>query len=103
MAGDLVLKWAILVDKIGTIQGTYIDEPVPLNEPVLHIVDRLITKGILDSNFRARLKVANAYRNRLVHSVSVPLDEDNITKAVIMLDQLIAELNTQYIFRSKVD
>ena len=101
VVGDLVLKWTILVDKISTIQAKITNEPVPLNEPVLHTVDRLISRGILDSHFRQRLRVANACRNRLIHSVSVPLDEENINQVVTMLTQLIDELNTRYIFNTK--
>ncbi len=101
--GDLVLKWAILVDKVRTLQRRFIDEPVPLNEPALHTVDRLMTYGVLDSHFRARLKTANAYRNKLVHSASVSLSEENIANVVAVLNGLIAEINEKYLFRDKVD
>lgn len=100
--GDLVLKWAILVDKIRTVQSKSIAGSAPLNEPVLHIVDRLISYGILDSNFRERLRTANAFRNKLVHSVSIPISEENIAKVATILNELIAEINERYIFRYKV-
>lgn len=101
--GDLVLKWAILVDKINTVQNKFIDEPVPINEPVLHIVDRLISKNVLDSLFRERLRYANAYRNKLVHSASISLSEENVSKVLTVLNELIQELNEKYIFHFKVD
>jgi len=101
--GDLVLKWAILVDKIRTVQHKSMGEPVPPNEPALHTVDRLVSRGILDSHFRKRLKTANAYRNKLVHGVSIPISEENVADVATILNELITEINEKYIFRYNVN
>lgn len=92
MLGDLVSKWALLVEEIRTLHEIHVRKEMPLNEPVLHTVDRLITNGILDGQFRSRLKVVNAARNKLIHSVSVSLNEENINKVVNELDDLISHL-----------
>jgi hypothetical protein len=89
LLGDLVSKWAILVEEIRNLHQIYIQTDISLYEPVLHTVDRLITSGFLDSQFRNRLRTANAVRNKLVHSASIELDQDNICRVLNDLDDLI--------------
>jgi hypothetical protein len=96
--GDLVSKWAIVVEEVRNLQGTYVNKEIGINEPVLHNVDRLITAGILDIEFRDRLKHVNNIRNKLVHSSSIPLDEVNINNVIKELSALInylRDLNTR--------
>ncbi len=90
--GDLVSKWAIVVEEVRNLHDIYVEKEISINEPVLHTVDRLITAGILDGQFRNRLKHVNNIRNKLVHSASIPLDEDNINSVVEELNDLIAHL-----------
>lgn len=90
--GALVFKWAVLHDKIRMLQSARlmgIQAPNP-HEPILHTVDRLVTAGVLNSQFRTRVKQVNAVRNQLVHSVTAPLTEKNIADVVKALDDLIS-------------
>ncbi len=90
--GDLVSKWAIVVEEVRNLHDIYVEKEISINEPVLHTVDRLITAGILDRQFRNRLKHVNNIRNKLVHSASIPLEEENINNIVEELNDLIAHL-----------
>ena len=90
--GDLVFKWAILVDKIRMLHSTHLGKVITPNEPILHTVDRLITYGVLDKQFREHLRIVNAHRNKLVHSVSASLDEENISNVISKLDRLISSI-----------
>lgn len=90
--GDLVSKWAIVVEEVRNLHDIYVEKEISINEPVLHTVDRLITVGILDGLFRNRLKHVNNIRNKLVHSASIPLEEENINNVVEELNGLIAHL-----------
>ena len=90
--GDLVSKWALLVEEVRNLHALRVQKDIPINEPVLHTVDRLITNGILDSQFRRQLRIVNATRNKLVHSVSMSLNEENITGIASELDELISRL-----------
>lgn len=90
--GDLVSKWALLVEEVRNLHALRVKKDMHINEPVLHTVDRLIANGILDSQFRRQLRIVNATRNKLVHSVSMSLNEENISGIVSELDELISQL-----------
>ncbi len=90
--GYLVSKWAVLVEEVRNLHEMHIKKEINLSEPILHTVDRLITNGILDSKFRSRLRIVNNARNKLIHSVSTPLDEKSVDEIVKELDELIAHL-----------
>jgi hypothetical protein len=92
LLGDLVSKWAIMVEEVRSLHQTYVEKEISIYEPVLHTVDRLVTAGILDGQFRSRLKHANSIRNKLVHSASIPLVEEDATNVVEELNELIAHL-----------
>lgn len=87
--GDLVSKWATLVQEVRLIARVYLGREEPLREPVLHSVDRLITEGIVDTEFRRRLRVANKLRNELIHSISTPLNEEDVSYLVSELVELV--------------
>lgn len=90
--GLLVVQWAVLHDKIRNLQSARLidfQDYTPY-EPILHTVDRLVTAGVLDSQFRKRVKQVNTVRNQLVHSVTAPLTEKNILDVVKALDDLIS-------------
>jgi hypothetical protein len=86
--GDLVSKWASLVQDVRLIARMYLGKEEPLGEPVLHSVDRLVTKGIVDGQFRRRVRDANKIRNKLIHSISVPITEQDVGYLVSELDEL---------------
>ncbi len=91
--GGLVSKWASLVQEVRKLAKAQLDREEHLEEPILHTVDRLITKGVLDTQFRRRLKDANKMRNKLTHSISVPLDEKNVFDLIGELNELLQYLN----------
>jgi hypothetical protein len=91
--GDLVSKWALIVEEVRNLQRLCLIKEIDPNEPVLHTVDRLIGAGIIDVGFRDKLKHANALRNKLVHGISMPLDESTIGSVVGELDAIIDYLN----------
>ena len=88
--GDLVSKWASLVQEVRLMARSYLGREEPSGEPVLHSVDRLITKGIVDTQFRRRLRDANKLRNKLIHSISVPLNEEDVSYLVSELGELVS-------------
>ena len=90
--GDLVSKWASLVQEVRLMTRSYLGREEPPGEPVLHSVDRLITKGVVDTEFRRRLRDANKLRNKLIHSISVPLNEEDISYLVNELGELVSYL-----------
>lgn len=90
--GDLVSKWAIVIEEVRNLQEIYVNNEINIYEPVLHTVDRLITAGVLDTKFRNRLKQVNKIRNKLVHSASIPLEEESIDNIVGELNDLIVYL-----------
>jgi len=90
--GDLVSKWASLVQDVRLIARTYLGREEPPGEPVLHSVDRLVTKGVVDTQFRRRVRDANKIRNKLIHSISVPLTEEDVSYLVSELDELASYL-----------
>lgn len=90
--GDLVSKWASLVQEVRLMTRSYLGREEPLGEPVLHSVDRLITKGVVDTEFRRRLRDANKLRNKLIHSISVPLNEEDVSYLVNELGELVSYL-----------
>lgn len=96
LLGGLVSNWASLVQEVRLIARSYLDREESPGEPVLHTVDKLITKGILDTQFRRRLRDVNKIRNKLMHSVSVPLDEEDVRNVLKELDGLL------YYLKSKV-
>lgn len=90
--GDLVSKWAIVVEKVRNLHEAHVKWEISKYEPVLHTVDRLVTAGILDRQFRNRLRHVNDIRNKLVHSASIPLVEEDVTNVIKELNELIAHL-----------
>lgn len=90
--GDLVSKWASLVQEVRLMTRSYLGREEPPGEPVLHSVDRLITKGVVDTEFRRRLRDANKLRNKLIHSISVPLNEEDVSYLVNELGELVSYL-----------
>ncbi|MFC1934669.1 hypothetical protein ACFLXX_05955 [Chloroflexota bacterium] len=90
--GDLVSKWAIVVQEVRKLHRVYVNKEISINEPVLHTVDRLITLGVLDRQFRDRVRRVNNVRNKLVHSASIPLEEEKTINVVKELNDLIAYL-----------
>ncbi len=90
--GDLVSKWASLVQEVRVMAKTYLGREEPPGEPVLHSVDRLITKGVVDAQFRRRLRDANKLRNQLIHSISVPLNEEDASYLTSELGEMVSYL-----------
>ena len=90
--GDLVSKWASLVQEVRLMTRSYLGREEPPGEPVLHSVDRLITKGVVGTEFRRRLRDANKLRNKLIHSISVPLNEEDVSYLVNELGELVSYL-----------
>ena len=90
--GDLVSKWASLVQEVRLIARTYLGREEPPGEPVLHSVDKLVTEGVVDTQFRRRVRDANKIRNELIHSISVPLTEEDVSYLVSELDELASYL-----------
>ena len=90
--GDLVSKWASLVQEVRMIARSYLGREEPPGEPVLHSVDRLVTNGIIDTGFRRRLREANKLRNKLIHSISVPLNEGGVSYLTSELGELVSYL-----------
>ncbi len=88
LLGGLVTKWASLVQEVRQTARVYLDKEESPEEPVLHTVDRLITNGVLDTQFRRRLRDVNNIRNKFMHSVSVPLNEEDIRNLLDELDEL---------------
>lgn len=95
LLGNLVTQWASLAQEARLIVRLYLDREESLQEPILHIVDRLITKGILDTQFRRRLRSANKTRNKLMHGVSVPLSEKDIRNLLNEIDELLLHLKSK--------
>ncbi len=79
LLGDLVLRWAILVREVRLMSRLYLGKDTSATEPVLHSVDRLVTAGAIDKDFRRRLRDATRIRNKLVHSVSIPINEEVVS------------------------
>jgi hypothetical protein len=90
--GGLVSKWASLVQEVRILAKSHLGREEHLEEPILHTVDRLITRGVLDTQFRRRLRDANKIRNKLTHSISVPLDEKNVINLIGELNELLQYL-----------
>lgn len=91
--GGLVSKWASLVQEVRKLAESQLGREEHLKEPILHTVDRLIAKGVLDTQFRRRLRDANKMRNKLTHSISVPLDEKNVFDLLGELNELLQYLD----------
>lgn len=91
--GGLVSKWASLVQEVRKLAKSQLGRVEHLEEPILHTVDRLIAKGILDTQFRRRLRNANKMRNKFIHSISVPLDEKNVFDLIGELNELLQYVN----------
>jgi uncharacterized protein YutE (UPF0331/DUF86 family) len=72
------------------IAKSYLGKEEPSGEPVLHSVDRLITYGIVDTEFRRRLRDANKLRNKLIHSISIPLNEKDVSYLANELCELLS-------------
>ena len=87
--GDLVSKWAQLSVDIRYLNDIHVGTHIPTMEPILHTVDRLVTYGIVDKEFRNRVRIVNNSRNKLVHTVTDSLDEKNIMGVLNTLDELI--------------
>lgn len=96
LLGGLVSEWASLVQAVRLIARARLGRNESPNEPVLHTVDRLITIGVLDAQFRKRLKYVNATRNKYMHSVSVPLHESEIRELLAELTALDNQLRGFY-------
>ncbi len=92
--GDLVSKWAQLSVDVRYLNDIYTGKHLQSWEPILHTVDRLVTNGILNRNFRSRVRIVNNMRNKLVHSVTSPLDEENIREVISTLDELIVHVKS---------
>ena len=90
--GALVSKWASLVQEVRLIARTYLGREELPGEPVLHSVDRLVTAGVVDTQFRRRVRDANKIRNKLIHSISIPLTEEDVSYLVSELDELASYL-----------
>jgi len=95
LLGGLVSKWADLVQEVRLISRSYLDRDESPEEPVLHIVDRLINKGVIDTQFRRRLRNANRIRNKLAHSVTVPINEADVNNLLNELDELLHYLKSK--------
>ncbi len=95
LLGDLVTRWASLAQEARLIARLYLDREESHEEPILHIVDRLITKGVLDTQFRRRLSGANKTRNKLMHSVFVPLNEEDSRNLLNEIDELLLYLKSK--------
>lgn len=90
--GALVSKWASLVQEVRLIARMYLGREELLGEPVLHSVDRLVTAGVVDTQFRRRVRDANKIRNKLIHSISVSLTEEDVNYLISELDELASYL-----------
>ncbi len=90
--GDLVSKWANLVQEVRRMSRSKLGKEESVEEPVLHSVDRLITNGVLDTDFRRRLREANKLRNKMIHSVSSPLNDEDVGNLVNELNQMLSYL-----------
>lgn len=95
LLGGLVSKWASLVQEVRLIARLYLDKEESFEEPVLHTVDKLITRGALDTQFRRRLRDVNKIRNKLMHNVSVPLNEEGVRNLLNELDELLLHLKSK--------
>lgn len=95
LLGGLVSKWASLVQEVHLIARLYLDREESPEEPVLHTVDKLITKGVMDTQFRRKLRDVNKTRNKLMHSVSIPLNEEDVRNLLNELDELLHYLKSK--------
>ncbi|MFC1918837.1 hypothetical protein ACFLWW_02545 [Chloroflexota bacterium] len=92
--GDLVSKWAQLSVDVRYLNDIHTGKHLQSGEPILHTVDRLVTSGVLDKNFRNRVRIVNNMRNKLVHSVTSPLNEEHIIEVISALDELISRVKS---------
>jgi uncharacterized protein YutE (UPF0331/DUF86 family) len=89
--GELILKWAALERTVRQLAEIHLPKEKPLNIPLIHIVDGLVSKQLVDGVYRSRLEKLARVRNSFVHGVSVP-PETELLELIEELDRLISEL-----------
>jgi len=88
--GDLIVSWGRLEAKL-RFQGRCLSKEKTIKGSIVSIVDGLISKGILDGQFRSKLEPIHRLRNSIVHGVSVP-DDSEVRQVVRQLQDLIREV-----------
>ena len=89
--GDLIIKWAMLTQRLrGIVDKTY-KTAIPANEPILHLADRLVTRKIILPSVRERIKEVNNARNKVVHGAIIA-DDDNLKKMIQEIEAITAEI-----------
>lgn len=70
--GVLVLKWASLELAVRKLAHKHLPKEKSLSVPLVHVVDGLVSKRVLNGAFRSRLEKVARARNAIVHGISLP-------------------------------
>ncbi len=89
--GEFIVRWGELERRVRELAAQCLPKKKTLATDLVHVVDGLVSKGVVNGPFRSRLAKVGRARNEIVHGIAQP-EESRLKEVLDLLAELLDEL-----------